>query len=315
MALLRSETIGDLMAALAKAQGEFIVIKKDTKNYYGGKYAQLDAIVDAVRPALSKNGIAFFHDVGSDLEQRTASVTTYLQLGEQWIGIFAEASAVDHRWDKTLQEQVERFDTQTISIVWTYFKRTQLQAITGVAAEEDTDAQELVGNNPSIPKKTTPAQALATKPQPVQPQNAPQQTQPPQERARATAAQTQEDQGIFKSMPDNLLTCIVKAVWDKDAKGKAYVAKNGNAYRVVTLNGYLKVGDGSNNFAYCYDSKLFAALQAGVGKEVQLKLKPLKDGDTFVHIADVFYVDGVEYVEGVPANSEEIAPPAEGGNS
>ena len=49
MALLRSETIGSLMTALAKAQGEFPTIKKDSKNYYGGKYAQLDAIVDAVR--------------------------------------------------------------------------------------------------------------------------------------------------------------------------------------------------------------------------------------------------------------------------
>jgi hypothetical protein len=292
MALLRSENIGELVTALAKAQGEFPVVKKDTKNYYGGKYAQLDAIVDAVRPALSKNGIAFFHDVGSDLAQRTASVTTYLQLGEQWIGIFAEASAVDHRWDKVAQEQVERFDTQTISIVWTYFKRTQLQAITGVAAEEDSDAQELVGNNPPLPKKVTPASVTKPPQQPNQPQT--QQSVPPQERAAATAAQTQAEQGIFRPMPDGVLTCIIQGVQEKKTAGE-----KGKPYASATFNGRLH----GYNFATAWDTGLFDALKAGVGKECQLQLKPFKEGDKFINVIDVLFVDGVEYVGGKPIGS------------
>src|ERR1700679_432219 len=159
--LLRSEQIGDLMVALAKAQGEFPPIKKDIKNYYGGKYAQLDANVDAVLPPISKNGIAFYHVVESDLTERTGSVTTYLQFGEQWIADFAEASAVDRRTDKFTQKEVERFDCQTLSIVWTYLKRLTLQAVTGTAAEEDSDGRELVGNNPPTTKKTPPANQTA----------------------------------------------------------------------------------------------------------------------------------------------------------
>lgn len=142
----RSENIGDLIAALAKAQAEFTAIIKDTKNeYYGSKYAQLEAVVAAVRPALSKHGIAFFHIVGSDLERQTASVNTYLCLGEQFIGVSAEVPAVSYTKDGK-----QRFDAQTISIGWTYLKRTQLTAITGVAPEDDDDANALVGSNAPI---------------------------------------------------------------------------------------------------------------------------------------------------------------------
>lgn len=292
--LLRSENIGELMGALAKAQGKFPVVKKDTKNYYGGKYAQLDAIVDAIRPALSENGIAFYHIVESDLERRTASVTTYLQLGEQWIADFAEASAVDRRWDKNLGEQVERFDTQTISIVWTYFRRTTLQALTALAAEEDSDAQELVGNNPPLPKKTTPAQALS------QPKPSPQAIQPQAQQTQQPAAQ---DQGIFKPMPGDLLTCIIRSVTEKKTSGD-----KGKPYLSCVWNGYLH----TFNFATSFDTGLFDALKAAVGKECQLQLKPHKEGDEFLNIIDVLFVDGHEFVGGKLLEQVEIEPPTEG---
>ena len=297
MALLRSENIGDLMAALAKAQGKFPAIKKDTKNYYGGKYAQLDAIVDAVRPALSENGIAFFHIVESDLERRTGSVTTYLQCGEQWIADFAESSAVSFAWDKDAREKVERFDTQTLSIVWTYLKRLTLQAVTGTAAEEDSDAQELVGNNPPATKKTTPAQAEKT----AKPADTPKDQPKPEEK---------KETGQFKLLPGDLLNCVVKGVTKKETTPKKEGDKP-KPYLVVAVNGYLRPeGDtqkASVNHGFCYDTGLFDALNAGVGKECQLKID-IKG--KFAKVLDVLFVDGQEYVDGVPfvAPSEEPTP-------
>ena len=62
----KSETIGALAASLAKAQGEFTAIAKNrlveitmkTGGKFKFKYADLDAIIEATRPALSKNGLA-----------------------------------------------------------------------------------------------------------------------------------------------------------------------------------------------------------------------------------------------------------------
>lgn len=270
--LLRSEQTGELMAALAKAQGEFPPIVKGTVNYYGKKYAELDAIVDAIRPALSKNGIAFYHALESDLERRTASVTTYLQLGEQWIANFAEASAVSFSWDKDSRERIERFDTQTISIVWTYFKRTTLQGVTGVAAEEDEDAQSLVGNNKPTPSKY---QAQVQQIKPVQ--------QP----------QTEAYKGKFLLEKNGLVTCVLLNVSERTSRtGKPIVA--------VKFNGDIPFSTGEfTNGASTFDTGLFDALKAGLNKEVEFSYRPDKE-EKYINITDVFSVDGVEYVNGKP---------------
>jgi ERF superfamily len=303
--LLRSEQIGDLMKALAAAQGEFPLIKKDTKNYYGGKYAQLDAIVDAVRPSLSKNGIAFYHICESDLEARTASVTTYLQFGEQWIANFLSASAVSFAWDKDAREKIERFDTQTISIVHTYFKRTTLQSVTGVAAEEDSDSQELVGNNPPAPKKTPPANQAAT------PKSTPAQAQLPAQTQAAPPA----GQGIFKLLPAGELICRIKSLTKKETVLTPEQKAKGNKprpYLVVTVNGMLRPEKdehkASVNHGFCYDTGLFDALTAGLDKECKLQV------DTkgkYVTVTDVLYIDGVEYKDGVVFVADEEEPTPE----
>lgn len=257
----RSEQIGELMAALAKAQGEFGAIVKDTKNeFYNSKYAQLDSVVAAIRPSLSKNGIAYFHIVGSNLEDRTASVTTYLQLGEQFIGVFGEVPAVSYSFDKDSRQTKERFDAQTISIGWTYLKRTQLTAITGVAPEDDDDANALVGNNPA--RQSKPQEQVISE-------------------AKARAEAMQKDDGPF-SVTGDRMTCIIKGVIPKETKNKA-------KFLNVTFNGRL---DGFG-YASCFHKSLFDALNTGVGKECVLTIKYEK-GNPFINIEDVLSIDGAE---------------------
>jgi hypothetical protein len=163
----RSEHIGELVAALAKAQGEFGSALKDSDNpYYNSKYADLSSVINAVRPALSKHGIALVQTSEADLERQTASVTTSLHCGEQWISCTAEAPAIG-KGRKAPDEPaaLTRFDVQTIGAVWTYLRRYTLQGLVGVPAEDD-DGNSVVGNNNPIPTKQMAPKFSPRKPEP-----------------------------------------------------------------------------------------------------------------------------------------------------
>jgi hypothetical protein len=57
----------ELYGALAKAQGEIVNAAKNAKNpHFKSDYADLASILDTVKPALSKNGIAVFQGTAFD---------------------------------------------------------------------------------------------------------------------------------------------------------------------------------------------------------------------------------------------------------
>jgi hypothetical protein len=150
----RSEHIGDLIAALAKAQAEFTPALKENEAKikgtskqgaayeYGYKYADLAANISAVRPALNKHGIALMHFNESDLERQVASVSCSLHLGEQFISMSVEAPAMGQNG----------FNVQSLGAAWTYLRRYTLQALCGLATEDDDGASVATSNAP-IPKK------------------------------------------------------------------------------------------------------------------------------------------------------------------
>ena len=153
----RSEQVGALVAALAKAQSEFGQAVKDSDNlYYGSKYADLAAVIGAVRPALSKNGIAMMHTLESDLERQCAIVTVGLYHGEQFMEVTVEAPATGRAKKDERNEGVAptKFDVQTIGACWSYLRRYTLQSICGLASEDD-DGESLAGSNKPIPKKSS----------------------------------------------------------------------------------------------------------------------------------------------------------------
>jgi hypothetical protein len=144
----RSEQIGDLMGALAKAQSEFTYAPKDSKNpAFNSNYADLASVITAVRPALSKYGVAFLQLDESDVERQTASVTTSLHHGEQWMSITAEAPATG----------VKGFNVQSLGAAWTYLRRYSLQALVGLASDDD-DGNSLAVENQPTPKRAAKAQ-------------------------------------------------------------------------------------------------------------------------------------------------------------
>ena len=143
----RSETIGDLIAALAKAQADFgQAIKTVTNNAFGAdrvyKYADLASNIDAVRPALNKHGIALMQFPEVNLETQTVAVSTALHHGEQFISQTFEAPAVGRGG----------FNVQSIGAATTYLRRYGLQALCGLASEDD-DGNSVATANEPIKKK------------------------------------------------------------------------------------------------------------------------------------------------------------------
>lgn len=133
----RSADIDELVTALAKAQLNFAPIKKTAtakvrseKASYDYKYATLDEVIDATRPALNAQGIAVmqFPKISYDGGRCIVSVTTTLFHGSQWISC-------------TVDLLCSRADPQGIGSVMTYARRYSRQCVIDVAAEADDDGQ------------------------------------------------------------------------------------------------------------------------------------------------------------------------------
>jgi hypothetical protein len=155
----RSESIGELIAALAKAQLEFTPALKTTRNtYFDSKYADLAANIDAVRPALNKHGIAILQFPEVDLELQTVSVVTALHHGEQFISQTFAAPAVGSKG----------FNVQSIGAATTYLRRYGIQALCGLASEDD-DGNSVATDNKPITKAKAAPKAEPREPLPADP--------------------------------------------------------------------------------------------------------------------------------------------------
>lgn len=132
-----TQPIGQLAAALAKAQGMMKGATKDSENpHFKSKYADLASVWEACREALTKNDIAVIQPVSGGPE--TITVTTILahKSGESIGGSF------------TIRPT--KIDAQGLGSAITYGRRYGLAAMVGVAPEDDD------GNAASEPQKKAP---------------------------------------------------------------------------------------------------------------------------------------------------------------
>lgn len=112
-------------AAFVKAQAEIEKASKDKTNpHFRSKYADLGAVVDAIKPALEKNGLAFMQKFHRD----DAGVTV--------------ETIIIHESGETLSNGVlnvpaSKKDAQGFGSACTYARRYSLQAAFGVAPEDD----------------------------------------------------------------------------------------------------------------------------------------------------------------------------------
>lgn len=156
-----SETFGQIAGALAAAQAEMqnpvkdrVARVKSDKADYTYNYADLSSVLDAVRPALSKHGIALVQDPAVSGDQ--LSVTTRLiHSSGEWI-------------ENVLSTGIDPMaKIQTLGSGITYLRRYALQALVGVVAEEDDDGNQAQGNRAQTEQRrpaAVPAPAPAAKP-------------------------------------------------------------------------------------------------------------------------------------------------------
>lgn len=120
-------------AALAAAQSEMGKATKDAENpHFKSKYADLSAVVDAVRPSLNKHGIAYFHI--PEQGEFGHAMKTVLYHGGSDTSITASVPLI-----------LGKQDMWGYKSATTYAKRIGLESVTGIAPEDDDDGSAAVG--------------------------------------------------------------------------------------------------------------------------------------------------------------------------
>lgn len=123
--MFKSEQINELAAALSKAQGSMESAKKDSANpFFKSKYADLAAVVEAIRKPFADNGLAYTQLPARCAGEEVQVVTVLLHSSGQWIA--SETNV-----------PVTKRDAQGYGSALTYARRYGLQAIAGLAAEDD----------------------------------------------------------------------------------------------------------------------------------------------------------------------------------
>ena len=138
MSIQHSETTGALAKALAAAQREIGIAVKDALNpHFRSKYADLQSVDEACRPALSKYGISIVQAPGYC--DGVVSLTTRLMHADsgEWI-------------QSTLHIPPSKHDAQGIVSATTYARRCALAAMAAVPAGVDDDGETAVGRGASL---------------------------------------------------------------------------------------------------------------------------------------------------------------------
>lgn len=128
----KSETIGKLAAALVKAQLKIGSAKKDSANpFFKSKYADLGAVVEALKDPLNEAGISYLQIVGRD-ELGTFVETTLIHESGEFISGLTPVMVAKAN------------DPQALGSAITYARRYGLQAMLGIPAEDD-DGEKAMG--------------------------------------------------------------------------------------------------------------------------------------------------------------------------
>jgi hypothetical protein len=138
----KSESIKELAVALVKAQAELKNPAFDSTNpHFKSKFASLAAVREAVLPVLTKYGLAITQfPKGSD--GAAGVVNVLIHTSGEWL-------------EEDCLLPLDKNNAQGAGSAVTYARRYSLQAIAGVVADEDDDA-----NAASAPVKKEPVRNL-----------------------------------------------------------------------------------------------------------------------------------------------------------
>lgn len=133
-----SELLGDLAAALAATQAELVDPKKGSVNpHFKNRYADLADVLSAVRPVLTRNGLAVVQGTESSSLGAVTVTTMLVHTSGQWVR-------------SSLTLPVGKPDAQGFGSAITYARRYSIAALVGVAPDDDDDAN--LASRPAKPK-------------------------------------------------------------------------------------------------------------------------------------------------------------------
>ena len=131
----RSESVNEIAAALAKAQGKMKNPAFDAQNpHFRNRYATLAAVRDAITPHLSAEGISVIQSLRSS-EAGVECETMLLHASGQWLS-------------DVLCIPVSKHDAQGYGSASTYARRYSLQAFVNVVGDADDDGNAAVASAP-----------------------------------------------------------------------------------------------------------------------------------------------------------------------
>lgn len=136
----RSEQLGELFSALAKAQAEFGVAGHNAENpHFRSKFSDISELVRVSRPMLTKNGLSVIHQIMTD------------DGGEHYMHtILAHASG--QYIETRIGIKPAKSDIQALGGCITYLKRYTYAAIIGlVSSAEDDDGESQMNRGAQQP--------------------------------------------------------------------------------------------------------------------------------------------------------------------
>lgn len=147
-----SESIKNLAKALAKFQGEVKDPAKNEKNpFFKSKYVPLDALIEAVRPTLSANGLSIIQMPSGD--GKTISLKTIiLHESGEWIE------------SDLFSLVIAKADAQGAGSGVTYARRYQLGAVLNIGWTDDDDGNSISGHEVKSTPAPNPTPAPTPKP-------------------------------------------------------------------------------------------------------------------------------------------------------
>jgi hypothetical protein len=128
----QSEQINELASALSKCQSEMLPAAKDSLNpFFKSKYSDLNAIWNACRGPLTRNGLAVVQTM-EEIEGKFQLVTTLVHASGQWVKSFFPII-------------VQKQDAQSYGSACSYARRYSLSSIVGVTTDDGDDDGERAG--------------------------------------------------------------------------------------------------------------------------------------------------------------------------
>lgn len=128
--MLQSDSITELLSALAEVQSELPTMPKSSQAY-GYKYTDLDTITQTIKPILSKHGIGYIQSVGGLTENALTLTTRIFNKKGEYIEDTAALPAITSTKNNA---------AQTLGMSITYMRRYALCAMLGITSDEDVDA-------------------------------------------------------------------------------------------------------------------------------------------------------------------------------